>query len=412
MQDSASQATVDSAEIPDYPMSRAAQCPLAPPPAARSMAADRPLVRVRIWDGSTPWLVTGHPEQRALLSDPRVSVDERRSGFPFWSQAMAATVDQRPGMVFNLDAPEHNRLRRIMTRPFTVKRIQALRPSIQHMTDELIDAMLAGATPADLVTALALPLPSMMISELLGVPYADHQFFQHHSSVGVDRSSTAEQNAAATGALLDYLDRLVAAKTSDPGDDVLSDFAERVHSGEITTREAALLAVQLLVAGHETSANMISLGALALLQNPQQRALVEHDDEPGMIANATEEMLRYLTIPHVGQRRIATEDIEIGGQTIHAGEGIILDLPAANWDPRVFSEPEQLDLHRTASKQLAFGYGRHQCVGQHLARAELQIVYRTLFRRVPTLRLATTVDRLEFKHDHLAYGVHTLPITW
>lgn len=402
----------DATTAPEYPMSRAAECPFAPPPHLREVNAERPLSRVTIWDGSTPWVVTGHAEQRSLLGDERVSVDEHRPGFPHFSEAMANTLEHRPKMVFNLDAPEHTRLRRMLTKAFTAKRINALRPTIQQLTDDLVDQVLAGPKPVDLVEALALPLPSQMISELLGVPYSDHEFFQRNSGIAVSRNSTAEENGAATQTLMEYLLGLVRTKLEDPGDDVLSDLAERVREGEITETEAGLLGLQVLVAGHETSANMIALGTVALLETPEQLAVLRETDDRKVVINATEEMLRYLTVPHVGQRRIATEDIEIAGEVIRAGEGIIIDLPTANWDPSAFPEPERLDLDRSASHHNAFGFGPHQCVGQQLARAELQIVYGTLFRRIPTLRLATSFDQLEFKHAALAFGVSELPVTW
>lgn len=402
----------ETQSAPEYPMSRDSGCPFAPPAALRELAAANPLSKVTIWDSSTPWVVTGHAEQRTLLGDPRVSVDEHRPGFPFFSEAMANTLEHRPAMVFNLDGPEHARLRKMLTRAFTFKRVQALRPTIQKITDDLIDSMLDGSKPADLVRALALPLPSLMICELLGVPYADHDFFQRNSSIGVNRDATAEENAEAVAALTEYLIGLVHAKRDNPGDDVLTDLAQRVKEGEITEIEAGLLGLQALVAGHETSANMIALGTLALLQNPEQLAALRETEDPKVIANATEEMLRYLTIPHVGQRRIATEDIEIAGEVIREGEGIIIDLPTANWDPAVFPEPERLDVTRPTSQQQAFGFGSHQCIGQQLARAELQIVYGTLFRRIPTLRVDASLDEIEFKHGALAFGVHELPVTW
>jgi cytochrome P450 len=170
--------------------------------------------------------------------------------------------------------------------------------------------------------------------------------------------------------------------------------------------------VVLLIAGHETSANMITLGTAALLENPEQLALLRNNPEPPVVASAVEELLRYLTIPHLGQRRIASEDIEIEGVTIRAGDGIVVPLPAGNWDPAAFPEPERLDLTRDARHHHAFGWGVHQCIGQQLARIELQVVYGTLYRRVPTLRLAIGRDELEFKGDSLAYGVYELPVTW
>ena len=168
----------------------------------------------------------------------------------------------------------------------------------------------------------------------------------------------------------------------------------------------------MLIAGHETTANMIGIGILALLENPEQAALLANTEDPKFIANAVEELMRYLSIIQNGQRRVATDDIEIGGETIRGGEGIIIDLAPANWDAAAYHHPDQLDLTRDAGQQLGFGYGRHQCVGQQLARAELQIVFHTLFRRIPDLRLAVPFDEIPFKHDRLAYGVYELPVTW
>jgi cytochrome P450 len=172
------------------------------------------------------------------------------------------------------------------------------------------------------------------------------------------------------------------------------------------------LGTGLLIAGHETTANMIGIGVLALLEDPEQAALLRDSDDPKFISNAVEELMRYLSIIQNGQRRVAIEDIEIGGETIRAGEGIILDLAPANWDAAAYPEPDKLDLTRDAGQQLGFGYGRHQCVGQQLARAELQIVFHTLLRRIPTLRLAVPFAEVPFKHDRLAYGVYELPVTW
>lgn len=399
-------------DLPEFPMDRPAACPYAPAEALRKLPAEAPVTRVRIWDGSTPWLVTGHAEQRIALSDPRISVDEHQPGFPHQSRAMAETLEHRPPTIFNSDAPEHTRIRRMMTGAFTAKRVGAQRPAIQQLTDELIDSMLAGPKPTDLVTALALPLPSLMISNILGVPYEDHGFFQQHSAVAVDRYATPEQSAESATTLGAYLARLIEVKRSDPGDDVLSDFARRVDAGELTTAEATMMSTVLLIAGHETSANMIALGTLTLLQHPDQLALLRETDDPKVVAAAVEEMLRYLSVAHTGQRRIALEDVEIGGVTIRAGEGIVVALPAGNWDPEAFPEPERLDLGRRAAHHHAFGFGIHQCVGQQLARVELQVVYGTLYRRVPTLALAAPFEELEFKHDALAFGVHALPVTW
>jgi len=405
--------TETAAEIPDYPMARDAGCPFAPPPDVMTLADERPLSRVRIWDGSTPWLITGYEECRELFSDSRVSVDDRVPGFPHWNAGMLATVDKRPRSVFTADGEEHTRFRRMLSKPFTFKRVEGLRPSIQRITDEHIDAMLAGPQPADIVSAIALPVPSLVISQMLGVPYGDAEMFQHHANVGLARYATGEDTAKGAMSLHKYLRRLVETKMENPAEDAVSDLAERVKAGELSDREAAQLGTGLLIAGHETTANMIGLGVLALLVNPDQAAVIRDADDPKVLASAVEELLRYLSIIQNGQRRVALEDIHIAGETIRAGEGIIIDLAPANWDASAFPEPDRLYLHRSgADRNVAFGYGRHQCVGQQLARAELQIVYQTLFRRVPTLALAIPVGDIPFKHDRLAYGVYELPVTW
>jgi len=401
-----------SAQIPEYPMERDPRCPFAPPPQMLRMNEVKPLSRVRIWDGSTPWLVTGHAVARELFADSRVSVDDRKEGFPHWNEHMLATVHKRPRSVFTSDAEEHTRFRRMLSKPFTFKRVEGLRPAIQQVTDECIDEILAGPQPADIVTKLALPVPTRVISEMLGVPYEDHEFFQHHANVGLARYATAEDGQKGAMSLAGYLIDLIKKKMENPAEDAVSDLAERVNAGEISIKEAAQLGTGLLIAGHETTANMIGIGVLALLENPEQAAVLRDTDDPKFIANAVEELMRYLSIIQNGQRRIAVEDIEIAGETIRAGEGIILDLAPANWDARVYPEPDKLNLSRDASGQLGFGYGRHQCVGQQLARAELQIVFHTLLRRIPTLRLAVPIEEIPFKHDRLAYGVYELPVAW
>ncbi|MET0700169.1 MAG: cytochrome P450 [Mycobacterium sp.] len=400
-------------EIPEYPMERAAECPFSPPRQMLDLGAGKGLFRVKIWNGSTPWLITGHDEARALFADSRVSVDDRKDGFPHWNEHMLSTVNKRPRSVFTSDAEEHTRFRKMLSRPFTFKRVEGLRPAIQQVTDRCIDEILAGPQPADMITSLALPVPTEVISEMLGVPYEDHEFFQHHANVGLARYASAEDGQKGAMSLHKYLIDLVEKKMANPAEDAISDLAERVTAGEISVKEAAQLGTGLLIAGHETTANMIGIGVLALLQNPEQAALLRDTDDPKLIANGVEELMRYLSIIQNGQRRIATEDIEISGETIRAGEGIIIDLAPANWDATAFPEPERLDLTRgNANTEVGFGYGRHQCVGQQLARAEMQIVFPTLLRRIPTMKLAIPFDEVPFKHDRLAFGVYSLPVTW
>ncbi|MPY50004.1 cytochrome P450 [Streptomyces acidicola] len=394
--------------ILSFPMDRAAGCPFDPPPRLQAQQQEEPLSRVRIWDGSTPWFVTRHADQRALLGDPRVSADATRPGYP-----RSAPSNGRNNISFILmDDPEHARLRRMVTGSFAVKRVQAMRPAVQKIVDDLIEEMLAGPNPVDLVQAFALPVPSLVICELLGVPYDDHDFFQRNSSALVKQSLSVEERTAAHGALLTYLDDLMGEKLAHPADDLLSSLVTRVKDGELSRNEAAQMGVLLLLAGHETTANMIALGTVALLEHPDQLARLRDTDDPKAIAAAVEELLRYLNVTHSGRRRVALEDIEVAGEVIRAGEGIVFPNEIANRDAEVFTDPDHLDLGRDARRHVAFGFGVHQCLGQPLARLELQVVYSTLYRRVPTLRLATEAEKLPYKHDGAVYGVYELPVAW
>ncbi|WP_328744397.1 cytochrome P450 [Streptomyces sp. NBC_00285] len=394
---------------PEFPMSRAARCPFDPPPALRELQEKGPLAKVRLWDGSEPWLVTRYAEQRAILADPRVSADTDRPGYP--SKASSEAGEGKLSFIM-MDDPEHARLRRMVTAPFAIKRIEALRPAVQRIVDGLIDDLLAGPQPADLVEAFALPLPSLVICELLGVPYDDHALFQENTRTMVRTTATPEARSAATREIAGYLSGQLAERFTEPRDDLLTGIAGRVTAGELTHGQAVEMALLLLIAGHETTANMIALGTAALLEHPDQLALLRDTDDPALIASAVEELLRYLHITHQGRRRAVTEDIEIAGQVIKAGEGVIMVNETGNRDPRVFDDPDRLDITRDARRHVAFGFGVHQCLGQPLARMELQVVYGTLYRRIPTLKFARALEDVKFKHDAFIYGIHELPVTW
>ena len=392
--------------VPAFPMTR--QCPFDPPAELGELP---PVSRVRLWDGSTPWLVTRYDDVRAVLRDSRISADSDRPGYPHQSAASAARR-RRAKAFITMDGAEHAAQRRLLTGDFLVKKMEALRPAIQRIVDDLIDELLAGPKPADLVTAFALPVPSLVICELLGVPYEDRAVFQDITKVMVSRTATPAEAVKATEDLLAYLCGLVERKASAPGDDVLSKLAvSQYATGLMTAEEVASMGQLLLVAGHETTANMISLGTVALLEHPDQLELVRTGDAD-LLRRAVEELLRYLNITHSGRRRVAVEDVEIGGQVIHAGDGVIAAGDAANRDAAAFADPDRLDVTREARHHVAFGYGVHQCLGQTLARVELQVVYGTLYRRLPGLRLAVPLEELAFKDDMLVYGVHCLPVTW
>ncbi|GAA1973217.1 cytochrome P450 [Amycolatopsis minnesotensis] len=392
-----------------YPMKRT--CPFEPPPEYRTLREAGPIVRAELPSGRNAWVLTRYDEVRAVLGDTRFSSDRFHPGFPLiLKSGRTAKTRFKPSLI-SMDPPEHGPARRAVVGEFTVKRMTELRPRIQKTVDGLISAMLAGPKPADLVAELALPVPSLVICELLGVPYADHEFFQGRTRIVLTRDIGLDDRQQALEDLWNYLDELVAAKEADPGDDLIGrQVLHQRASGEVDHEALVALASLLLVAGHETVSNMISLGILALLEHPAQLAALKAD--PGKTPGAVDELLRYFTIAEVATSRAATADVEIAGTVIRAGEGVIALSHSANRDETSFAEPDVLDIERGARHHVAFGFGPHQCLGQNLARMELQIVFDTVFRRMPALRLAAEVESLPFKDDATVYGLHELPVTW
>jgi len=384
--------------------------PLAPPPELVALRDAAPVTRVTLWDGNSAWLISRYEDQRRLLADDRFSADVRRPGFP-QSAAATATWFQRARPLMTMDNPEHDTLRRSMARAFTIRQVEALRPGVQRLVDDLLDEMLASGSPADLVPAFARPLPSLVICELLGVPYEDHDFFQATAATVVSTSSTLEQSSQAIDDLRRYVAALIESRGQEPGADLLgSIISDQYLTGRYSLEETSAIALQLLLAGHDTTANMIALGTLALLQNPDQLALLVSGTAP--VASAVEELLRFLNIVHTGRRRVALADVEIHGQVIAAGEGIIAPSDVSNREPGVFAQPDSLDLTRNPRNHLSFGYGIHQCLGAPLARMELQVTYGSLFSRIPSLRLATELANLRYRDDSVVYGVRELPVAW
>ncbi|WP_432827041.1 cytochrome P450 [Dactylosporangium sp. CA-092794] len=385
-------------------------CPFAPPAEHVRLSQEEPVARVELPSGSTAWALTRLDDVRAMLSDPRFSSDRWHPGFP-----LLFAGRPRPNGVgrslIAMDPPEHGPARRKVVGEFTVKRIAALRPRVQQIVDEHIDALLAGPSPADLVRALSLPVPSLVICELLGVPYADHEFFQQHTANLLRATTPAEERDRSIGEIKSYISALVDEKAATPGDDLLSrQIALAGEWGPQAREDVISLGILLLIAGHETTANMISLGVMTLLEHPDQLAALRAD--PQVTPRAVEELLRYFTIAEFATSRVAIQDVEIGGTLIQAGEGVVTLGNTANRDPAAFDHGDELDFERGARHHVAFGFGAHQCLGQNLARLELQIVFDTLFRRVPGLRLAAPVDDLPFKDDAILYGLYELPVAW
>ncbi|GGX87955.1 cytochrome P450 [Streptomyces minutiscleroticus] len=383
-------------------------CPYHPPTAYRPLREARPLSRVTLFDGRDVWVVTGLAAARALLGDPRLSSDRERAGFPMLSPRFAAVRDRRTALL-GVDDPAHHVQRRMLVPSFTLKRTAALRPRIQETVDRLLDAMVEQGPPAELVGAFALPVPSMVICALLGVPYEDHEFFEEQSR-RLLRGPTADDTMRARDRLHAYFHELIDRKRKDPGDGLLDELiARQLDEGAPGRDELVDLATILLVAGHETTANMISLGVFTLLAHPEQLAELRAEDS--LMPAAVEELLRFLSIAD-GMVRVAVEDVEIAGTTIRAGEGVVFSTSVINRDADVYAESDALDWHRSSRQHLAFGFGIHQCLGQNLARAEMEIALRSLFARLPGLRLAVPAEEIPFKPGDTIQGMLELPVTW
>ncbi|MFF4592101.1 cytochrome P450 [Amycolatopsis sp. NPDC001319] len=387
--------SAESTTLVEFPARREG-APFPPPEYAR-LREQPGLVRSQLPGGNTVWLVTRHDEVRAVLTDPRISSNPGHEGFPRIGRT--GGVPDVPGWFVALDPPEHGRFRKTLIPEFTVRKIRELRPAIQEIVDGRIDAMLAGGNSADLVAEFALPVPSLVISALLGVPYADHEFFESKTRTLVSFFSTDEEKEKAGKEILRYLGRLITIKKKRPGEDLIT---QLLASEAISPAEMSGVSMLLLIAGHETTANNIALGVVTLLLNPDWIG----DDR------VVEEMLRLHSVADLVALRVATEDVEIGGQLIRKGEGIVPLIAAANHDGCPFSDPAEFDPGRSARHHVAFGYGVHQCLGQNLVRAELEIAYRTLFERIPTLALDAPVAELPFKYDGVLFGLHGLPVRW
>ncbi|OXY92675.1 cytochrome P450 [Streptomyces diastatochromogenes] len=385
-------------------------CPYHPPTGYQPLRDGRALSRATLFDGREVWLVTAHATARALLADGRLSTDRNRPDFPMPTARFAAVRDRRVALL-GVDDPVHQRQRRMMIPSFTLKRATALRPTIQRIVDGLLDAMIEQGPPAELVSAFALPVPSMVICGLLGVPYADHEFFEEQSRRllrGPSAADTQQARERLEAYLGDLIDR--KARQAEPGDGVLDDLVhEQLREGALDRAELLSLAVILLVAGHETTANMISLGTYTLLQHPDR--LAELHADPALLPAAVDELMRMLSIAE-GMLRVALEDIEIAGTTIRAGEGVLFATSVINRDASLYDDPDALDFHRPARHHVAFGFGIHQCLGQNLARAELEIALGTLLRRLPGLRLAAPAEEIPFKPGDTIQGMLELPVTW
>jgi cytochrome P450 len=401
---------MSSAQLPvvTFPFPPSAR-PFEPAPEMLALARQAPVLRMLLPDGASGWMVTGFEQVREVLVDPR------------YSRALASSPDrEKRGLeiviaksLLGLDPPEHTRLRKLVAGTFTARRMRLLAPQVAAIVSELIDQMLAGTRPADLVTAFAEPLPIRVICQMLGVPPGDHDRFRGWSEALVgswDRDPAEIEEALR--ALGGYLEELIAVKRAAPEDDLMSALITmRDRDDRLSEDELVYMCLGILLGGHETTANQITLSLVALLARPAEVARLRSD--PALLPGAIEELMRFVQLSDgLPPARITTQAVTLGGVTIPAGEVVFPFFGIANRDQSVFPDPDTLDVTRSPGAHMGFGVGAHHCLGAQLARIELQETYRGLLGRLPGLRLATEADQLRYKEKMAILSMEELPVTW
>jgi pentalenolactone synthase len=394
-------------DTPRLPFDRSGLLEVAP--LFRELQASNPISRVRTPAGDPAWLVLGHENVRTLFANPnlgRSHVDPANA--PRFSDS--AILGSPMGSSPETEKADHNRTRMVLNRSFSHRRMETLRSRVEAMVAELLDDLAKRTPPADLHEALSFPLPALVISELLGVPYEDRGDFRRWSDGAMDMTDRA-RSTESNERLQEYMRGMIAAKRERPGEDAVSDMVRAADDeGRLTEDELVQLAAGLLFAGHETTVTRIDSGTLMLLIHDDQRDLLQAD--PTLAAGAVEEILRLTSSPVGALPRYALADIEIGGVTIRAGELVLLGTSAANRDEGVFADPDRFDITRERNPHVGFGHGYRFCLGAPLARIELQAVFGVLFQRFPTLRLAVPFEEIRMRSHLLTGGLEALPVTW
>jgi cytochrome P450 len=380
-------------------------------PQLRALTAQQPVTRVELPDGSAAWLVTGFDEVREVLIDRRFS--RALAHEPGRVQRGIETI--LDDSMISMDPPEHSRMRKLAAGAFTEKRMQALRPEVARIVDDLLEQLAAASRPADLIRSFSLPLPSSVICSLLGVPPEDvSRFYGWSNTMFSDWSRSADEIEQARLAISAYMAELIAHKRREPTDDLISVLIDaRDHADRLTEEELVRFCFGLLLAGHETTINQINLSFVTLCHHPAEMARLRAD--PGLIPDAVEELLRFVQLSGSGfipLARIAREEVRLGGVTIPAGATVLPHMNAANRDPAAFAEPDRLDLLRAPKTHVAFGAGAHHCLGAQLARMELQEALRGLITRLPGLRMAVPLSGIEFREGQAITSMRELPVTW
>ncbi|MGW1056879.1 cytochrome P450 [Micromonospora rubida] len=399
-------ADTSEATIERYPFSDPDRLNLDPRYAL--LRRDEPLIRVRLPYGEPAWLATRHADVRTVLGDAR------------FSRAAAVGRDEPRNSprqiqrgILTMDPPDHTRLRRLVARAFTARRVEELRPCTRQVADELVDGLLAAGPPADLVAHLATPLPIRVICDLLGVPVTDQDKFHTWSEAIVSTTSlSAEQAQRYIDNLLAYMGGLIAQRRQEPTDDLIGAMVRaRDADDRLSEEEVVQLAAGLLAAGHETTVTQIPNFVYVLLHHPDEWARLRADRS--LVPRAVEELMRFVPLGVTAAfARYAKEDVEVGGVLVRAGEPVVVSIPSANRDETVFPDADRLDLGREVNPHLGFGHGVHHCVGAQLARMELQVVLDVLLDRTPGLRLAVPESELPWKSGLLVRGLTAMPVAW
>jgi cytochrome P450 len=372
------------------------------------LRAEDAVPAVRLASGGRVYLATRYADVRRVFTDPVFS----RAAAADPGAVVLTHTSTIPHVMLNMDPPDHSRIRRLVARAFTTAAAERMRPRMQAITDELIDAMLAQGAPVDFVAAFAAPLPALVISEMLGVPAADRDRLRHWVDITLSISRyTPQELQAAFGQLMGYLQELIASKRAAPAEDLVSGLIQAREEGDRLSEPELLYTVFLLIAGgYETTAGLLANSVLTLHEHPDQLALLRAD--PELLPGAVEELLRYVPISWCTLERITLEDVELGGVPVPAGSAVVPVQYSANRDPALVSGPDRLDLTRPPSAHLAFGHGVHRCIGAALARLELQIAYASLLRRLPLLHPAVPKSALQWKTGVLNVGPVALPVAW
>jgi cytochrome P450 RapN len=370
---------------------------------------EEPLIRVTMPYGGEAWLATRYEDIKIVLADPRFS----RSATVDKDVPRTTPVIQSGGSILMMDPPEHSRLRKLVAKAFTARRIEGLRPRTQEIVNGLLDTMIEAGSPGDLAASLNWPLPITVICEMLGVPFEDRGSFREWTDkllalAEADREAIIEARANLEG----YMAGLVAQRRAEPTEDLLGVLvAARDNDARLSEEELVQFGMTLLVAGHETTANQTGNFVYTLLK---RRSLWEElVADPDKVPKAVEELLRWVPLgAGGGGPRIATEDLELAGQTVQAGETVIVQIASGNRDSSVFEHADDVDFSRAENPHIGFGHGVHHCLGAQLARLELQLALGTLVRRLPTLRFAVPADEVPWRKDRLIRGVLALPVEW